>query len=102
MKHLSLHLQKSQSHRKAQTLHHHPPGGWRDYAAAMLTVILWAYAFPGIRAALPHYTPFHVALLRYATPSIVLAVYALFTHCPLPHCRDIPRFSSLGLVRIAD
>jgi drug/metabolite transporter (DMT)-like permease len=101
MKHLSLHLQKSQSHRKAQTLHHHPPGGWRAYAAAMLTVILWASAFPGIRAALPHYTPFHVALLRYATASIVLAVYALFTHMRLPHWRDLPRFAVLGLVGIA-
>ncbi len=101
MKHLSLHLQKSQSHRKAQTLHHHPPGGWRAYAAAMLTVILWASAFPGIRAALPHYTPFHVALLRYATASIVLAVYALFTHMRLPHWRDLPRFAALGLVGIA-
>src|SRR5579885_2932542 len=73
----------------------------RAYGAALLTVILWASAFPGIRAALPHYSPFHVALIRYGTASIVLAIYALFTHMRLPRWRDLPRFFALGLIGIA-
>lgn len=79
----------------------HRPLDLRAYGAAILTVILWASAFPGIRAALPSYNPFHVALIRYGTASIVLAFYALFSHMRLPALRDLPRFAFLGLIGIA-
>jgi drug/metabolite transporter (DMT)-like permease len=73
----------------------------RAYLAAGITVILWASAFPGIRAALPHYSPAHVALLRYLVASLALAIYAVCIRMPLPRWRDIPRFALLGLVGIA-
>lgn len=73
----------------------------RAYVAAALTVVLWASAFPGIRAALPHYSPSHVALLRYLTASIALVIYAVCTRMRLPRWRDIPRFALLGLLGIA-
>lgn len=85
----------------AETVQQRQPIDLRAYGAAALTVVLWASAFPGIRAALPHYTPFHVALLRYVTASIVLAVYALCTRMRLPRWRDVPYFALLGLVGIA-
>lgn len=77
------------------------PIGLRTYIAAGLTVVLWASAFPGIRAAIHSYTPAHVALIRYATASIALAVYAGFVRIRLPRLRDIPAFALLGLVGIA-
>jgi drug/metabolite transporter (DMT)-like permease len=73
----------------------------RAYLAAGLTIILWASAFPGIRAALPHYSPFHIALLRYLVASIALAIYAVCTRMRLPRWRDLPRFALPGLVGIA-
>jgi len=101
MKRLSLHEQNSQSPAEPQTLKQPAPLDLRAYGAAMLTVILWASAFPGIRAALPHYSPSHVALIRYVTASIVLAIYALCTRMRLPQLRDLPRFALLGLVGIS-
>jgi drug/metabolite transporter (DMT)-like permease len=73
----------------------------RAYLAAGVTVILWASAFPGIRAALPHYSPVHIALLRYLVASLALAIYAVCTRMRLPRWRDLPRFALLGLVGIA-
>ncbi len=73
----------------------------RAYLAAGLTVVLWASAFPGIRAALQNYTPAHVALLRYLTASLALVVYALFARIRLPRLRDLPGFALLGFIGIA-
>ena len=73
----------------------------RAYIAAGLTVVLWASAFPGIRAALQSYTPVHIALIRYTTASVALALYALFVRMRLPRLRDLPGFALLGLVGIA-
>ena len=41
--------------------------------ALATTVVLWASAFPAIRVGLTAFSPFHVALLRYLTASLVLA-----------------------------
>ncbi len=71
------------------------------YAAAGITVVLWASAFPGIRASLSAYSPAHVALLRYGTASCVLAIYAIVTRLPLPRWRDVPAFLGLGLMGIS-
>lgn len=56
----------------------------RAYLATGFTVVMWASAFPGIRAALQDYTPAHIALIRYITASLVLAVYALIARIRLP------------------
>ncbi len=71
------------------------------YLAAGITVVLWASAFPGIRASLPAYSPAHVALLRYGTASVALALYAVFARLRLPAWRDIPAFFGLGIVGIS-
>ena len=66
--------------------------------AAGITVIFWASAFPAIRVGLQAFDPFQVALLRYGTASIVLAIYALATRMPLPRARDLPSLALLGLI----
>ena len=66
--------------------------------AAGITVVFWASAFPAIRVSLQAFDPFQVALLRYGTASIVLAIYALATRMPLPRARDLPSLALLGLI----
>lgn len=64
--------------------------------AIMLTVISWASAFAGIRAALRDYSPEQVALLRYLTASAVLVVLAIIRRMPLPRWQDVPGIALLG------
>ncbi len=66
--------------------------------AASMTILSWASAFAGIRAALTAYTPAHLALLRYLIASVILAGYAIATRMPLPQRRDLPRIAVLGLL----
>jgi drug/metabolite transporter (DMT)-like permease len=81
---------------EVRTLSHFWP-----YVGAGVTVLLWASAFPGIRASLSAYAPAHVALLRYGTASLVLGGYAVVTHLRLPAWRDVPAFVGLGVVGIS-
>ncbi len=69
--------------------------------AAGVVVILWASAFPAIRAGLQAFSPFHVALLRYLTASLVLAVVAVVTRMPLPRREDVPSLALFGLIGIS-
>ena len=75
--------------------------GWLLPAALAVTVLTWASAFAGIRAGLAAFSPQSVALLRYATASLVLAGYALVTRAPLPRPRDWLGLAGLGLVGIS-
>jgi drug/metabolite transporter (DMT)-like permease len=69
-------------------------------AAVGTTVVLWASAFVAIRAALPGYSPAHLALLRFLVASAALTIYAVATRMPLPERRDLPRIIIAGLVGI--
>jgi drug/metabolite transporter (DMT)-like permease len=71
------------------------------FVAAGVTVILWASAFPAIRAGLQAFSPFHVGLLRYLTAALVLAIVAVVTRMPLPRREDVPKLALLGLVGIS-
>lgn len=55
--------------------------------AALITVVLWASAFIGIRGAGPHYDPGALALLRMAVGTIVLTIIALRHGIRLPDRR---------------
>lgn len=69
--------------------------------AAGLTLVLWASAYPGIRAGLQAYSPAHLALLRYGVAALTLASYALVKRLRLPRWRDLLGIALLGLVGIA-
>ncbi|TMN21432.1 DMT family transporter [Lentibacillus cibarius] len=71
------------------------------FTAHLLTIILWASAFPGIRMALTAYTPTHVSLLRLLVGSLLLLVVALFIKLPLPDLKDIPIILLLGFLAFA-
>lgn len=70
----------------------------RALLALGVSLVLWASAFAGIRAGLRGYSPAEVALLRYATASIVLAAYAAITRMRLPQRRDLPGLALIGLL----
>ncbi len=65
-----------------------------------IALVLWASAFAGIRAGLQSYGPGEVALLRFGTASLVLAVYALLTRMRLPDRRDLPVIALAGFLGI--
>jgi drug/metabolite transporter (DMT)-like permease len=68
---------------------------------AGVTMVLWASAYPGIRAGLQSYSPVHLAVLRYAAAALTLGVFALVKHLRLPRWRDLVGMALLGLVGIA-
>ena len=68
-----------------------------SWFAAAVTLLLWASAFPEISVALKGgYSPYSVALLRYLTASVLLALYMLFRRTPLPDWRDLPGLTVVG------
>lgn len=66
-----------------------------------ITICCWASSFVGIRAGLHGYSPTHLALLRYLTASLVLALVAWVKRMPLPRWRDVPGLALTGIVGIA-
>jgi drug/metabolite transporter (DMT)-like permease len=72
----------------------------RTMIAAGVTIVIWASAFPAIRAGLHAFTPVHVALLRFMVASAVLAVAAIATRMGLPRWRDVPGIALMGLTGI--
>jgi drug/metabolite transporter (DMT)-like permease len=69
--------------------------------AHLLTILLWASAFPGIRVALTAYSPEHVSLLRLLVGSFVLLIVAIFIRIRLPDIKDIPVILLLGFLGFA-
>jgi len=59
-------------------------------AAVAISLVLWASAFAGVRAALTGYPPGDLVLLRFLIASACLAVWALVSRMPLPRLRDLP------------
>ncbi len=58
--------------------------------AALVTVVLWASAFIGIRGAGPHFDPGALALLRMAVGAVALGLIALRRGIRPPSRRQIP------------
>ncbi len=72
----------------------------RFYIALLLSMVLWASGFVGIRAGLVGYSPEHLAVLRFLVASSTMAVYALITRTALPKRKDIPFILVTGFVSI--
>jgi drug/metabolite transporter (DMT)-like permease len=72
----------------------------KTWAAIVVALLLWASAFAGIRAGLADYGPGEVALLRFGTASVVLAVYGALTRMRLPDRRDLPVVALAGFLGI--
>lgn len=71
---------------------------WTLPVAIAATVVVWASAFVGIRAALPDLSPAHLALIRFVCSSIVLALIAIKQRAHLPERRHWPIMVITGLL----
>jgi drug/metabolite transporter (DMT)-like permease len=65
-----------------------------------VALILWASAFPGIRADLSGYAPQHLVLLGLLTASFTLLFIATFQRVRFPHSQYVPSLFLLGLTGI--
>ena len=85
--------------------------GPRTWLAIAGVLLLWASAFAGIRAGMRltpagvigtgGYGPGELALLRFGTASIVLALFALTKRMRRPQHADLPRIGLAGLLGIS-
>lgn len=71
------------------------------WLAVATTIVLWAAAFPAIRAGLEGFTPLGLAALRFALASVLLFVMAVMTGLRLPGRPDMARLFLAGAVGIA-
>ena len=67
----------------------------------VLTVVVWASAYPGIRVGLRVFTPGQLAALRFLTAAVVFAIYAGLRRFALPRGRDLLRVALAGALGIA-
>jgi drug/metabolite transporter (DMT)-like permease len=65
--------------------------------AALVTVVLWASAFIGIRGAGPHFDPGALALLRMAVGAVALGLIALRRGIRPPSRRQLPLVALWGV-----
>ena len=73
----------------------------RVVAALAITLVLWSSAFAAIRGALRAYDPGSLAVLRFATASLALGIFALISRMRLPDRKDVPMIFVCGLFGIA-
>ncbi|WP_426625895.1 DMT family transporter [Leifsonia sp. McL0607] len=69
--------------------------------AGLLVVLLWASAFPAIRAAAHELGPFGLALVRTAVACVALLVVAPFAGVRVPARRDLPLIAACGVIGMA-
>jgi drug/metabolite transporter (DMT)-like permease len=69
--------------------------------ALATTVVLWASAFPAIRAALEGYSAAHLSVLRLLVAALALGLVAAVRGVRLPARRDLPAIAGLGLTGMA-
>jgi drug/metabolite transporter (DMT)-like permease len=72
----------------------------RGATVLIITLLLWASAFAGIRSGLQSYSPGALILLRFLIASLALIVYALIARLRLPALRDVPALLLLGFFGI--
>jgi drug/metabolite transporter (DMT)-like permease len=65
-----------------------------------LTMLIWASAFPGIRAGLVDYAPVELILLRFSVAAVALLFFCSRKDRRWPEKADLPRFLALGLLGI--
>lgn len=71
------------------------------YAAAVMTLLLWAGAFLAIRAGVRHTEPAALAAARFLFAGLLSLGWILFAAREGPKWRDLPRIAVCGLLGIA-
>lgn len=71
------------------------------YILLLVTMTLWASAFPGIKFVLRQIDPYALAMLRLSFASVALMVAAWWMEAPLPRREDLPWFFATGFLGFA-
>ncbi len=71
---------------------------WKPFFAVVVTLLLWASAFAGIKAGLSAYSPGQLALLRFLVGSASMVVLARLKGFGLPERKDFPRILAVGFL----
>ncbi len=64
----------------------------RVFFSILVTIVLWASAFVGIRAAIQDYPPIHLGAFRYLIASVILIPIACIKKVKLPNPKDCSYF----------
>ncbi len=83
------------------TVQRRPTATGPAIAAVALTVLLWASAFPGIRAGLAGFDPGALAALRYVVATLAFLALAASGQIERPKMGDLPRIVLAGGLGIA-
>ena len=71
-----------------------------SFGAILVTIVLWASAFAGIRAGLADFSPAHLTLYRFLVACAALGLYAVVARLRPPPWRDLARILGLSLLGI--
>jgi drug/metabolite transporter (DMT)-like permease len=74
---------------------------WRTVTALAVAILLWSSAFAAIRAGLQGYSPGHLALWRFLTASLLLAVRARWQPVKAPRRGDLAGLLLTGFLGIS-
>lgn len=75
---------------------------WVGWSCALLCILLWGSAFPGVRYAVQTITPLHLVALRFLIASSILALFALISSkIRRPHTADLPRLLLQGCLGVS-
>ena len=78
-----------------------PRTDWLALGAALVTVVLWASAFVGIRAVIHDFGPGSLALGRLLTGAVVLTIVVVIRRPALPSRRSLPFIVASGVLWFA-
>ena len=69
--------------------------------ALSVTILIWASAFPAIRAGLTGFGPVELGAARFAVAALPAALFLLIARPPLPAWSELWRFLAGGLFFVA-
>ena len=68
--------------------------------AALITVFLWASAFPAVKYLLDYYSPTSILVFRFLVASLTIIAVILIKKVKLPDKKDVPLFVLAGFLGI--
>jgi len=68
--------------------------------AALVTVFLWASAFPAVKYLLDYYSPTSILVFRFLVASVTIIAVILIKRVKLPDKKDVPLFALAGFLGI--
>ncbi len=79
----------------------HAPVSATAWCAVLVTIVLWASAFPGIHLALRAFEPIPLAATRFAIAAALMVAWWLWRRPPMPSRADLFRLTVCGGIGIA-